>query len=379
MSQNKSSPATGNCSPEPGAWRFYVDRGGTFTDVVAQAPDGTLSCLKLLSQDARYDDAALEVIRRCLGLAAAAPIPPTRIAELRMGTTVATNALLERKGERVLLVTTRGFKDQLRIGYQNRPKLFALKIERPDMLYAGVIEADERVSAEGEVLRPLDDDGLRKDLAAARSDGFTACAIVFLHGYRYPAHERRAAELARALGFSQISMSHDTVPLMKFVSRADTTVADAYLSPVLDRYADRIAQALGAGPRLFFMTSNGGLAAPPFFRGKDAIFSGPAGGVVAMAETAREAGFDHVIGFDMGGTSTDVSRFDGSFERTYEAEVTGVRLRMPMMAIHSVAAGGGSVLHYDGARFRVGPDWRARTPDQNATAAADHSPSPTPM
>ncbi len=356
MSQNKSSPATGNCSPEPGAWRFYVDRGGTFTDVVAQAPDGTLSCLKLLSQDARYDDAALEVIRRCLGLAAAAPIPPTRIAELRMGTTVATNALLERKGERVLLVTTRGFKDQLRIGYQNRPKLFALKIERPDMLYAGVIEADERVSAEGEVLRPLDDDGLRKDLAAARSDGFTACAIVFLHGYRYPAHERRAAELARALGFSQISMSHDTVPLMKFVSRADTTVADAYLSPVLDRYADRIAQALGAGPRLFFMTSNGGLAAPPFFRGKDAIFSGPAGGVVAMAETAREAGFDHVIGFDMGGTSTDVSRFDGSFERTYEAEVTGVRLRMPMMAIHSVAAGGGSVLHYDGARFRVGPD-----------------------
>jgi 5-oxoprolinase (ATP-hydrolysing) len=339
-----------------GAWRFYVDRGGTFTDVVAEDPKGAVTSLKLLSEDPRYDDAALEAIRRCLGIPSGAPIPPDRVAELRMGTTVATNALLERKGERVLLVTTRGFRDQLRIGYQHRPKLFALKIERPDMLYAGVVEADERMSAEGEVLGSLDDDALREDLEAARVQGFAACAIVFLHGYRYPAHEIRAAELARALGFTQISTSHETVPLMKYVGRGDTTVADAYLSPILDRYAGRIAKAIGEGPRLFFMTSSGGLAAPAFFRGKDAIVSGPAGGVVGMAETAREAGFDSVIGFDMGGTSTDVSRFDGQFERVYEAEIAGVRLRVPMMAIHTVAAGGGSILHYDGARFRVGPD-----------------------
>src|SRR5580698_2780845 len=338
------------------AWRFYIDRGGTFTDVVAESPDGALQSFKLLSQDPRYDDAALEAIRRCLGIEGDDDIPPSAVAELRMGTTVATNALLERKGERVVLVTTRGFRDQLRIGYQNRPKLFALRIELPDMLYAGVIEADERISASGEVLRSLEEEELRRDLEAARAQGFEACAIVFLHGYRYPAHEARAAELAREAGFTQISVSHETVPLMKFVGRGDTTVADAYLSPVLSRYADRISGALGGGPRLFFMTSNGGLAAPEFFRGKDAIVSGPAGGVVGMAETAREAGFDHVIGFDMGGTSTDVSRFDGTFERVYEAEVAGIRLRVPMMAIHTVAAGGGSILHYDGARFRVGPD-----------------------
>ncbi|MGD0141774.1 MAG: hydantoinase B/oxoprolinase family protein [Rhizomicrobium sp.] len=339
-----------------GAWRFYVDRGGTFTDVVAESPDGALSSLKLLSQDPRYDDAALEGIRRCLGLPTNAPIPSARVAELRMGTTVATNALLERKGERVLLVTTRGLKDQLRIGYQNRPKLFALRIERPDMLYEEVLEAEERVDAEGRVLQPLDEAKLKAGLEAARARGFSTCAIVFMHGYRYPGHERRAAEIATQAGFTQVSTSHDTVPLMKFVSRGDTTMADAYLSPVLDRYASRIARALGADPRLFFMTSNGGLAAPGFFRGKDAIVSGPAGGVVGMAETGREAGFDHVIGFDMGGTSTDVSRFDGAYDRVYETEVAGVRLRVPMMAIHTVAAGGGSILHYDGARFRVGPD-----------------------
>jgi 5-oxoprolinase (ATP-hydrolysing) len=338
------------------AWRFYIDRGGTFTDVVAESPDGALQSFKLLSQDPRYDDAALEAIRRCLGIESGGDIPSSGVAELRMGTTVATNALLERKGERVVLITTRGFRDQLRIGYQHRPKLFVLKIELPDMLYTGVIEADERVSASGEVLRSLDEEELRRDLEAARAQGFESCAIVFLHGYRYPGHEARAAELAREVGFTQISVSHETVPLMKYVGRGDTTVADAYLSPVLSRYADRISNALGGGPRLFFMTSNGGLAAPEFFRGKDAIVSGPAGGVVGMAETAREAGFDHVIGFDMGGTSTDVSRFDGTFERVYEAEVAGVRLRVPMMAIHTVAAGGGSILHYDGARFRVGPD-----------------------
>src|SRR5277367_433899 len=222
-------------APRGDAWRFYIDRGGTFTDVVAESPDGALQSFKLLSQDPRYDDAALEAVRRCLGIESGGAIPPSDVAELRMGTTVATNALLERKGERVVLVTTRGFKDQLRIGYQNRPKLFALRIERPYMLYSAVIEADERVSASGEVLRPLDESELREDLAAARAEGFEGCAIVFLHGYRYPGHEARAAELAREAGFTQISTSHETVPLMKYVGRGDTTVADAYLSPVLGR------------------------------------------------------------------------------------------------------------------------------------------------
>ncbi|HEX4080277.1 MAG TPA: hydantoinase B/oxoprolinase family protein [Rhizomicrobium sp.] len=340
-------------------WRFYIDRGGTFTDVVAQAPDGTLSSRKLLSEDPGVDDAAIEGIRRFLGLPTNAPIPPASLAELRVGTTVATNALLERRGEPVVLVTTRGFGDQLRIGYQNRPKLFALKIDLAPPLYARVVEADERVGAEGEVLRPLDEAALEPALAAVRADGISACAILFMHGYRYPAHERRAADIAKALGFSQVSTSHETVPLIKFVSRGDTTVADAYLSPVLDRYAERIAGKIGAGengPRLFFMMSNGGLAAPRAFHGKDAVLSGPAGGVVGMAETARTAGFDHVIGFDMGGTSTDVSRFDGIYERNHDNEIAGVRLRVPMMAIHTIAAGGGSILHYDGARFRVGPD-----------------------
>ncbi|MBS0279398.1 MAG: hydantoinase B/oxoprolinase family protein [Proteobacteria bacterium] len=338
-----------------GRWKFFIDRGGTFTDVVAQAPDGTLSSHKLLSENPAYDDAALEAIRRCLGVKINAAIPADKIAEVRMGTTVATNALLTRGGERTVLVTTKGLRDQLRIGYQHRPRLFALNIALPDMLYESVIEADERVTAEGDVLAALDEAALRRDLAAARKNGIDACAIVFLHGYRTPAHEQRAAEIAREAGFAQVSVSSDTVPLMKYVSRGDTTVADAYLSPVLSRYASRISRALG-GTRLYFMTSNGGLAAPDFFRGKDAILSGPAGGVVGMAETARDAGFGHAIGFDMGGTSTDVSRFDGTFERVYETEVAGVRLRVPMMAIHTVAAGGGSILHYDGARFRVGPD-----------------------
>ncbi len=342
-----------------GRWRFYIDRGGTFTDVVAQAPDGALKSLKLLSEDPRYDDAALEGIRRFLGVQTNASIPPQRVVEVRMGTTVATNALLERKGERVALVTTRGFKDQLRIGYQNRPKLFALNIELPDMLYERVVEVGERVTVEGEILRSLDEAALTKELRQQHEGGFNACAILFMHGYRYPAHEKRAAEIAHEIGFDHVSTSHETVPLQKFVSRGDTTVANAYLSPVLDRYSDRISRALGAheeGTRLFFMTSNGGLAAPAFFHGKDAIVSGPAGGVVGMAETAAAAGFQHVIGFDMGGTSTDVSRYDGAYERIYETEIAGVKLRVPMMAVHSVAAGGGSILHYDGARFRVGPD-----------------------
>jgi 5-oxoprolinase (ATP-hydrolysing) len=340
-------------------WRFFIDRGGTFTDVVAEAPDGTLTATKLLSHDPRFDDAALEGIRRVLGLEPGAPIPHDRIAEVRMGTTVATNALLERKGEKLVLVTTRGLKDQLRIGTQNRPKLFALKIELPDMLYARVVEADERIDAAGAILRVLDEARLEADLRLAHADGYSAAAILFMHGYRFCAHERRAAEIARAAGFSHVSTSHETVPLVKFVSRGDTTVADAYLSPVLGRYVRTVCEALGtgeSGTRLFFMTSNGGLAAPAYFRGRDAVLSGPAGGVVGMAETAREAGFDHVIGFDMGGTSTDVCRFDGSFERVHETEISGVRLRTPMMAIHTVAAGGGSILHDEGARFRVGPD-----------------------
>ncbi len=340
-------------------WRFFIDRGGTFTDVVAETPDGTLSALKLLSHDPRFDDAALEGIRRVLGLAPGVPIPHGRIAEVRMGTTVATNALLERKGEKLVLVTTRGLKDQLRIGTQNRPKLFALEIELPDMLYERVVEADERIDAAGAILRALDEARLEADLRLAHADGYSAAAILFMHGYRFSAHERRAAEIARAAGFSHVSTSHETVPLIKFVSRGDTTVADAYLSPLLGRYVRTICEALGAregATRLFFMTSNGGLAASAYFRGKDAILSGPAAGVVGMAETAREAGFHHVIGFDMGGTSTDVCRFDGSFERLHETDISGVRLRTPMMAIHTVAAGGGSILHDEGARFRVGPD-----------------------
>ncbi len=346
-------------------WRFYVDRGGTFTDVVAQAPDGILSSLKLLSESDHYDDAALEGMRRFLGVPTNADIPPASLVELRVGTTVATNALLERRGERVLLITTRGFRDQLRVGYQNRPNLFVLRIDLPQPLYEKVIEADERVSAEGGVVRPLDEALLAHDLASARAEGFAACAIVFMHGYRHSAHERRAAEIARSLGFAQVSTSHATVPLIKYVSRGDTTVADAYLSPVLGRYSKRIAEKIGAGrsaSRLFFMTSSGGLAAAGAFHGKDAVLSGPAGGVVGMAETARAAGFDRVIGFDMGGTSTDVSRFDGVYERTQECEISGVRLRVPMMAIHTIAAGGGSILHYDGARFRVGPDSAGANP-----------------
>jgi 5-oxoprolinase (ATP-hydrolysing) len=345
-----------------GKWRFFIDRGGTFTDVVRQAPDGSISALKLLSDNSAYDDAALEGIRRSLGLPGNAPLPEARIGEIRMGTTVATNALLERKGEPTILLTTKGFADQLRIAYQNRPKLFALRIALPDMLYAAVFEADERMDAAGDILRPLDEDALRISLAAARAKGFKACAIVFMHGYRNPAHEKRAALIARELGFSQISASHQTVPLPRFVSRGDTTVADAYLSPPLNRYVSRIAGALGPESRLLFMTSNGGLAAPGFFHGRDAILSGPAGGVVGMAETGMEAGFKRTIGFDMGGTSTDVSRFDGTYERSYESEIAGVRLRIPMMAVHSVAAGGGSILHFDGARFRVGPDSAGANP-----------------
>ena len=343
-------------------WQIWIDRGGTFTDLVARRPDGKLVTHKLLSENpGHYQDAALQGIRDLLGLAAHDPIPTDAVDVVRMGTTVATNALLERTGDRTVLVITTGFADALRIGYQNRPKLFERHIRLPEMLYERVIEVDERLNAAGEILTAPDPDTVRVDLQAAFDDGIRSAAIVFMHGYRHPGHEKIVAELALEVGFSQVSASHRVSPLMKLVSRGDTTVVDAYLSPILRRYVDRVAAELadqdsGRGTRLQFMQSNGGLTDAKLFQGKDSILSGPAGGVVGMARTAAMGGFDKVIGFDMGGTSTDVSHFDGEFERTFETTVAGVRMRAPMMRIHTVAAGGGSILHFDGQRYRVGPD-----------------------
>ncbi|HEV3045474.1 MAG TPA: hydantoinase B/oxoprolinase family protein [Roseiarcus sp.] len=350
---------------EPQAWDFWVDRGGTFTDVIGRDPHGRLHARKLLSESAAYGDAAVAAIRDLLDLKSGEAIPAGAIGAVKMGTTVATNALLERKGERTLLVTTRGFRDALEIGYQARPKIFARNIIKPEQLYAEVLEVDERVLADGAVETALDLEAVRRDLNAAKTKGFDALAIVFMHAYRYPAHEREAARLARAIGFSQVSVSHECSALIKLVGRGDTTVVDAYLSPILSRYVQRVAKELDverAGARVMFMMSSGGLTAADLFAGKDAILSGPAGGVVAMAETGRSAGFDRVIGFDMGGTSTDVAHFDGEYERAFETEVAGVRMRAPMMMIHTVAAGGGSILHFDGARLRVGPDSAGANP-----------------
>ena len=342
-----------------GSWDFWVDRGGTFTDVIGRAPDGTLSARKLLSENRdAYADAAVQGIRDLLGLTEGQAIPAGRINEVRMGTTVATNALLERAGERTALFVTRGFRDALRIGYQARPRIFARQIIKPQELYERVVEVDERVLADGAIERALDPEAVLAQLGAARAAGFDAVAIVFMHGYRYPAHEQAAAAAARGLGFRQVSVSHEVSPLIKFVGRGDTTVVDAYLSPILRRYIDQVSRALElerTGARLLFMTSSGGLTGAGLFHGRDAVLSGPAGGVVAMAETGRLAGFGRVIGFDMGGTSTDIAHFDGGYERTFEAEVAGVRMRAPMMLIHTVAAGGGSLLRFDGARLRVGP------------------------
>ena len=349
-----------------GRWHIWIDRGGTFTDLVALGPDGQIRALKLLSESAEhYADAAIEGIRRLLGLAQDASLPEEKIAAVHMGTTVATNALLERKGARTVLVATEGLRDQLRIGYQHRPKLFVRRIDRPAPLYERVVEARERIDADGRVLTPLDEVALERDLAAARADGIEACAIVLMHGYRHIAHEETAARIARKLGFAQVSVSHHVSPLMKYVSRGHTTVADAYLSPVLRNYVEKVAKPLGAAARdgrLRFMRSSGALADAEHFSGKDALLSGPAGGVIGMAETAKRAGFDKVIGFDMGGTSTDVSRFDGVFERIYENEVAGIRLRAPMLAVHTVAAGGGSILFYENARMRVGPESAGANP-----------------
>jgi 5-oxoprolinase (ATP-hydrolysing) len=392
----------------PASWEFWIDRGGTFTDVIGRRPDGTLVTHKLLSENPEaYADAAVAGMRRLLGLAPGEPIPAARIGAVKMGTTVATNALLERKGERTLLLITKGFRDALRIGYQARPKIFAKHIIKPDMLYERVAEVDERVRADGKAERALDIGAVRAELMRAANDGIRAVAVVLMHAYRYSEHERQIAGLARDLGFTQVSASHEVSPLIKLVGRGDTTVVDAYLSPILRRYVAQVAGDLNPSPlvgegrvggrqvgrarrrarvrqsspgadlptptpnpspqgggetRLMFMMSSGGLTAAELFRGKDAILSGPAGGVVGMAETGRQAGFDRLIGFDMGGTSTDVSHFAGEYERTFETEVAGVRMRAPMMLINTVAAGGGSILHYDGARFRVGPDSAGANP-----------------
>ncbi|MFM8610833.1 MAG: hydantoinase B/oxoprolinase family protein [Burkholderiaceae bacterium] len=350
-------------------WQFWSDRGGTFTDVVARRPDGTLLTHKLLSDNPEhYRDAAVAGIRHLLGLPPDAPVPADQVECVKMGTTVATNALLERKGEPTLLVTTRGFRDALRIAYQNRPRLFDRHIVLPELLYSRVIEAQERVGADGTVLQPLDEAHLRERLWAAHDAGLRSVAIVFMHGYRFTAHEQAAARMAREVGFAQVSSSHDTSPMMKFVSRGDTTVVDAYLSPILRRYVDQVAAEM-PGVRLFFMQSSGGLTDAHRFQGKDAILSGPAGGIVGMARTAEVAFADEaaalgvrVIGFDMGGTSTDVSHYAGEFEREFETQVAGVRMRAPMMSIHTVAAGGGSILQFDGSRFRVGPQSAGANP-----------------
>ncbi len=340
-------------------YQFWIDRGGTFTDVVVRGPDGSIEALKLLSENpAHYGDAAIEGIRRGMALVPGDPIPTNRIHSVKMGTTVATNALLERKGAPTVLVTTRGFRDALAIGYQHRTHLFKLKIEKPELLASHIIEVDERVSARGEVLEPLGLEGARAELTAAFESGYRAIAIVLMHGYRYTAHEEDLATLARDIGYTQVSTSHEVSPLMKFVSRGDTTVVDAYLSPILRAYVARVDDSLerdGTDCSLMFMRSNGGLTAAELLQGKDAILSGPAGGVVGMVKTSELAGFSRVIGFDMGGTSTDVSHFAGEFERAFETEVAGVRMRAPMMQINTVAAGGGSILSWDGARLRVGP------------------------
>ena len=347
-------------------WDFWIDRGGTFTDVVGRRPDGSLVAHKLLSENPEaYADAAVQGIRNLLGLKAGETIPAGVVGAVKMGTTVATNALLERKGDRTLLLITKGFRDALKIGYQARPKIFARHIIKPDMLYERVAEVDERVRADGTVEREPDLEAVRAELEAAKAAGIKACAIVFMHAYRFPEHEKRVASLAREMGFTQVSVSHEVSPLIKLVGRGDTTVVDAYLSPILRRYVAQVDKDLDAkrsNARLMFMMSSGGLTAAELFQGKDAILSGPAGGVVGMAETGRQAGFDRLIGFDMGGTSTDVSHFDGEYERAFETEVAGVRMRAPMMLIHTVAAGGGSILHFDGARFRVGPDSAGANP-----------------
>ncbi|HEY6126492.1 MAG TPA: hydantoinase/oxoprolinase family protein, partial [Steroidobacteraceae bacterium] len=342
-------------------WQFWIDRGGTFTDIVARRPDGALLTHKLLSESTTYDDAATFGIRELLGVPSGAALPTDLIDAVRIGTTVATNALLERKGDRTVFVTTRGFADALRIAYQHRPKLFVRHIELPSMLYEDVIEVDERIGAHGDVIHALDSPAAETALRASYARGVRACAIVLMHGYRHSAHEQQLAALAARVGFEQISVSHRVSPLMKLVARGDTTVADAYLSPVLRRYVQRVAGAL-PGTRLQFMQSSGGLSDAQAFHGKDAILSGPAGGIVGAARASLAAGFGKIIAFDMGGTSTDVGHFAGDYERALDVEVAGVRLRTPILRIHTVAAGGGSICSFDGVRLRVGPESAGANP-----------------
>jgi len=344
-------------------WQIWIDRGGTFTDIVAKRPDGKLVTHKLLSENPEhYRDAAVHGVRQLLGLEKDDPIPLGAIEHVKMGTTVATNALLERQGDRTLYVTTRGFGDALRIGYQARPRLFDRHIVLPELLYEKVLEVDERLDAKGQVLQPLAVEAARTGLQNAYAEGIRAVAIALMHAYLNPLHEQQLADLAEEIGFTQISLSSRVSPLMKLVARGDTTVVDAYLSPILRRYVNQVAEQLGDGPRLMFMQSNGGLTDAHLFQGKDAILSGPAGGVVGMVQTAAMSGYHKVIGFDMGGTSTDVAHFNGEYERSFDTLVAGVRMRAPMMHIHTVAAGGGSILHFDGSRYRVGPDSAGANP-----------------
>ncbi|MEJ2756170.1 MAG: hydantoinase/oxoprolinase family protein, partial [Gammaproteobacteria bacterium] len=343
-------------------WQFWIDRGGTFTDLVAYCPDGQLRTHKLLSENPEsYKDAAVQGIRDLMGLQSGDAITADQINVVKMGTTVATNALLERKGDRTLLVITKGFRDALRLAYQARPRLFERHIILPEMLYERVIEAEERITAKGDVLTPLSIDHAQREMQSAFDAGIRSVAIVCMHGYRYPDHEQKLAALAWEIGFTQISTSHEISPLIKLVGRGDTTVVDAYLSPILRRYVDQMADELG-GVRLQFMQSNGGLTDAQLFQGKDAILSGPAGGIVGAVCTSSQGGFERIITFDMGGTSTDVAHYDGEYERAFETEVAGVRMRAPMMQIHTVAAGGGSICSFDGARFRVGPESAGANP-----------------
>ena len=342
-------------------WQFWIDRGGTFTDVIGKNPKGKIATQKLLSENPKqYKDAAIQGIRDLLSIDRKESIPMHQIDSIKMGTTVATNALLERKGERTLLAITKGFADILRIGYQQRPKLFSLDIQLPDMIYSDIVEIDERVDIKGDVLIKLDLSNTKKILTEAFNEGFKSIAIVLLHGYRYQEHEIQISVIAKQIGFEQISVSHKISPLMKIIPRGDTTVVDAYLSPILRRYVNQVKAELGQTQqnfgKLMFMQSNGGLTDANYFQGKDAILSGPAGGVVGMVKTGEKIGLNKLIGFDMGGTSTDVCHYNSEYERTLETELAGVRLRSPMMLINTVAAGGGSILYFDGSRYRVGPD-----------------------
>jgi len=337
-------------------WQFYIDRGGTFTDLVAKTPEGKLTVHKLLSENPeQYQDAPIQGIRDLMGLTADEPIPTAQIEVVKMGTTVATNALLERKGDRLALLITKGFKDALRIGYQNRPDIFAREIILPSMLYETVVEIDARHDAQGNELKPVDVRQVKQDLETVYQTGIRGCAIVLMHGYRYPQHELQVAEIAQEIGFTQISISHQVSPLMKLVSRGDTTVVDAYLTPILRRYVDRLSDRL-PDTQLMFMKSDGGLVEADRFQGKDSILSGPAGGIVGAVQTSKRAGFSRLVTFDMGGTSTDVAHYAGEYEREFDSEIAGARMRVPVLAIHTIAAGGGSILSFDGMSYRVGPE-----------------------